>query len=204
MRTSAWSGCPRGCNGPSTWPGRGDATDQPTAVERAVKTATEVAGIGSTEVDVVELHDATAIAELNLYEELGLCQAGDAPRLVRDKLTWLGGELPVNPSGGLLSRGHPIGATGAAQVVELVWQLQGRCGDRQVPDAKAALAQNAGGWVGTSVVVGASVTAGASVAAGAWVAVGAAPPQAVTTLARTRSDNKTYRLRFTFLLLREL
>jgi acetyl-CoA acetyltransferase len=68
---------------------------------------------------------------------------------VRDRVTWLGGALPVNPSGGLLSRGHPIGATGAAQIVELTWQLEGRCGERQVSDATVALAQNAGGWVGT-------------------------------------------------------
>jgi acetyl-CoA acetyltransferase len=129
--------------------GRGDDARKETAVERAVKEATEVAGVGTTEVDVVELHDATSIAELNLYEELGLCQRGDAPRLVRDRVTWLGGDMPVNPSGGLLSRGHPIGATGAAQIVELAWQLEGRCGDRQVPGAKAALAQNAGGWIGT-------------------------------------------------------
>jgi acetyl-CoA acetyltransferase len=129
--------------------GRGDDASKATAVERAVKEATELANVGTTEVDVIELHDATSIAELNLYEELGLCQRGDAARLVRDKVTWLGGDLPVNPSGGLLSRGHPIGATGAAQIVELAWQLEGRCGDRQVPAAKAALAQNAGGWVGT-------------------------------------------------------
>ena len=70
-------------------------------------------------------------------------------RLVLDRETWLGGRLPVNPSGGLLARGHPIGATGAAQVVELAWQLEGRCGRRQVPDAGVALAQNGGGWIGT-------------------------------------------------------
>src|SRR5215472_17124782 len=75
----------------------------------------------------------------------------DAERLVRDRSTWLGGRLPVNPSGGLLARGHPLGATGAAQVVELVWQLRGRCGARQVPSARVALAQNIGGWVGTDV-----------------------------------------------------
>ncbi|HSR26760.1 MAG TPA: thiolase family protein, partial [Candidatus Eisenbacteria bacterium] len=91
----------------------------------------------------------TAIAELQLYEELGLCGPGEAARLVLDRVTWLGGRLPVNPSGGLLARGHPIGATGAAQIVELTWQLQGRCDQRQVPEAKVALAQNAGGWVGT-------------------------------------------------------
>jgi acetyl-CoA acetyltransferase len=129
--------------------GRGDDLSQRGAVERAVAGAYAAAGAGREDLDVVELHDATAVAELHLYEEIGLCGPGDAGRLVRDRVTWLGGELPVNTSGGLLSRGHPIGATGAAQVVELAWQLQGRCGDRQVEGARLALAQNAGGWVGT-------------------------------------------------------
>ncbi len=129
--------------------GRGDDVAKLSAVERAAGLAREIAGVGPTDFDVVELHDATAIAELHLYEQLGLCPAGDAPSVVRDGVTWLGGELPVNPSGGLLSRGHPIGATGAAQIVELTWQLEGRCGERQVTKATTALAQNAGGWVGT-------------------------------------------------------
>jgi acetyl-CoA acyltransferase len=129
--------------------GRGDDLTKPGAVERASARAYETAGAGPEDFDVVELHDATAVAELHLYEELGLCGPGEAARLVRDRVTWLGGRLPVNPSGGLLSRGHPIGATGAAQAVELAWQLEGRCGGRQVPDARLALAQNAGGWVGT-------------------------------------------------------
>lgn len=129
--------------------GRGDDLSRRGAVERAVTKAYADAGAGREDLDVVELHDATAVAELHLYEEMGLCERGEAGRLVRDRVTWLGGELPVNPSGGLLSRGHPIGATGAAQVVELAWQLQSRCGDRQVEGARLALAQNAGGWVGT-------------------------------------------------------
>ncbi|HZV51617.1 MAG TPA: thiolase family protein [Candidatus Dormibacteraeota bacterium] len=129
--------------------GRGDDRSRPNAAVRAVGAAYERAGVGPEDLDVVELHDATSIAELQLYEELGLCEKGEAARLVLDRVTWLGGRLPVNPSGGLLARGHPIGATGAAQVVELAWQLQGRCGQRQVPDAKVALAQNGGGWVGT-------------------------------------------------------
>jgi len=129
--------------------GRGDDRSKPDATSRAARSAYERAGLGPEDLDVVELHDATAIAELQLYEELGLCGQGEAARLVLDRLTWLGGRLPVNPSGGLLARGHPIGATGAAQVVELAWQLQGRCGPRQVPGAKVALAQNGGGWVGT-------------------------------------------------------
>jgi acetyl-CoA acetyltransferase len=129
--------------------GRGDDRSKPDATSRAVRLAYEQAGLGPEDLDVVELHDATAIAELQLYEELGLCPQGEAARLVLDRITWLGGRLPVNPSGGLLARGHPIGATGAAQVVELAWQLQGRCGQRQVPEAKVALAQNGGGWVGS-------------------------------------------------------
>ena len=129
--------------------GRGDDRSKPDAVTRAAGLAYERAGLGPADLDVVELHDATAIAELQLYEELRLCGPGEAPRLVLDRETWLGGRQPVNPSGGLIARGHPIGATGAAQVVELTWQLQGRCDQRQVPDAKVALAQNGGGWIGT-------------------------------------------------------
>jgi acetyl-CoA acetyltransferase len=129
--------------------GRGDDLARESAVERSVKKAYDVAAIGPEDLDVVELHDATAPAELDLYEELGLCKRGQSGRLLRERVTWLGGQLPVNPSGGLLARGHPIGATGAAQVVELTWQLEGRCGQRQVPNARVALAQNAGGWVGT-------------------------------------------------------
>jgi acetyl-CoA acyltransferase len=129
--------------------GRGDDRTKADAAQRAASQAYEKAGLGPEDLDVVELHDATAVAELQLYEELGLCGTGGAARLVLDRTTWLGGRLPVNPSGGLLARGHPIGATGAAQVVELAWQLEDRCGQRQVPDARVALAQNGGGWVGT-------------------------------------------------------
>jgi acetyl-CoA acetyltransferase len=129
--------------------GRGDDLPKPTSVERAARRAYELAGAGPDDLDLVELHDATSLAELHLYEELGLCARGDATSLIRSGRTWLGGRLPVNPSGGLLSRGHPIGATGAAQVVEATWQLRGSCGDRQVPGARMALTQNAGGWVGT-------------------------------------------------------
>ena len=129
--------------------GRGDDLRQPTAVERAMREAAARAGAGIEDVDVIELHDATSIAELWLYEEMGLCGEGEAERLVQERVTWLGGRLPVNPSGGMISRGHPMGATGVAQVVELAWQLQGRCGARQVPAPRLALAQNHAGWVGT-------------------------------------------------------
>jgi len=129
--------------------GRGDDLRRPTAVQRAAREAAETAGMGLEDMDVLELHDATSVAELALYEEVGLCAGGDAERLLHDRVTWLGGRQPVNPSGGLLARGHPMGATGLAQVLELTLQLQGRCGPRQVPGARLALAENTGGWVGS-------------------------------------------------------
>jgi acetyl-CoA acetyltransferase len=122
---------------------------EPGAVERAAGRAFQQAGIGPEDLDVVELHDAAAPAELMVYEELGLCGPGDGPELLASGETALGGRRPVNPSGGLLSKGHPIGATGCGQLVELVNQLRGRCGDRQVPDARVALAENGGGFLGT-------------------------------------------------------
>jgi acetyl-CoA acetyltransferase len=129
--------------------GRGDDLTRSIGAQRAAREAFSAAGVGPEDLDVVEVHDATAVGELLAYESLGFCGRGEGTRLLRDRETWLGGRLPVNPSGGLLARGHPIGATGAAQVVELVWQLQGRCGARQVPDAKLALAHNVGGWIGS-------------------------------------------------------
>lgn len=129
--------------------GRGDDLTRRTAMQRAVSQAYELTGAGPDDLDVVELYDPTAVAELHGYHLLRLCELGEGARLIRDRTTWLGGSLPVNPSGGLLARGHPMGATGAAQVVELTWQLEGRCGKRQVPGAKLALAHTAGGWVGT-------------------------------------------------------
>jgi len=98
---------------------------------------------------VIEVHDAAAPAELMIYEELGLCSPGDGPKLLASGDTRLGGRHVVNPSGGLLSKGHPVGATGCAQLVELADQLRGRCGGRQVAGARIALAENAGGFLGT-------------------------------------------------------
>jgi acetyl-CoA acyltransferase len=114
-------------------------------VRRAAAAAYEAAGVAPSDLDVVEVHDAAAPAELWTYEQLGLCEAAGAPALLADRVTSLGGRCPVNPSGGLLSRGHPVGATGLAQVVELADQLRGRCGPRQVDGAGLALAQNSGG-----------------------------------------------------------
>jgi acetyl-CoA acetyltransferase len=114
---------------------------------RAARAAYERAGIGPLDVDVAEVHDACSAAELWTYEALGFCGEGDGPKLVADGTSGLGGRLPVNTSGGLLSRGHPLGATGCGQLVELVDQLRGRAGPRQVAGARVALAQNAGGML---------------------------------------------------------
>lgn len=111
----------------------------------ASRMAYEEAGIGPKDLHVVELHDASAPAELIHYENLGLCEPGGAMQLIRSGDTGLGGRISVNPSGGLLSRGHPVGATGAAQLIELTNQLRGRAGKRQRPGAKVALAENNGG-----------------------------------------------------------
>lgn len=117
-------------------------------VQRATATAREQSGLGAHEVGVIEVHDATASAELEAYEHLGLAAEGDGNRLVAEGHTLLGGPLPVNTNGGLLSRGHPVGATGVLQIVELISQLRGAANGRQVnPTPTLGLAQNAGGFV---------------------------------------------------------
>lgn len=129
--------------------GRDRTPEEPGAVERAVTRAYEMSGVGPEDLDVLEVHDAAAPAELMIYEELGLCGPGEGPKLLASGETALGGRIPVNPSGGLLAKGHPIGATGCAQLVELADQLRGRCGARQVQGAQVALAENGGGFLGT-------------------------------------------------------
>ncbi|CAN7303851.1 thiolase family protein [Variovorax sp. LjRoot84] len=114
---------------------------------RAARQAYEQAGLGPQDLDVVELHDAFTIAELLYYEALGLAPRGEAVALLQSGATRLGGRVPVNPSGGLLAKGHPLGATGVAQMVELMWQLQGRAGARQVEGAKVGLTQCTGGGI---------------------------------------------------------
>jgi acetyl-CoA acetyltransferase len=111
----------------------------------AAHAAYEQAGIGPEDVDVIELHDAFTAGEFLHYEGLGLCPKGGAARLVRDGTTALGGRVPVNVSGGLLSKTHPVGATGVAQFAELVWQLRGEAEGRQVEGARVALAHSQGG-----------------------------------------------------------
>jgi acetyl-CoA acetyltransferase len=122
------------------------ADGQASVTGLAAGAAYEAAGIGPVDLDCAEVHDAAASAELVIYEQLGLAKPGDGAALIRSSQTALGGSLPVNTSGGLLARGHPIGATGLAQIVEVVGQLRGTAGDRQVPRARLALTQNAGGW----------------------------------------------------------
>lgn len=116
---------------------------------RLASAAYEEAGIGPADVDCIELHDASAPSEIMAYEHLGLCPSGGGGALVESGSTTLGGRQPVNTSGGLLRKGHPVGATGAAQICELALQLQGRAGDRQVSGARIGLAHNAGGSLGT-------------------------------------------------------
>jgi acetyl-CoA acetyltransferase len=118
----------------------------------AARAAYDAAGISPVDLDCAEVHDAAASAELVIYEQLGLAKLGGGAALIRSGQTALGGSLPVNTSGGLLARGHPIGATGLAQIVEAVAQLRGTAGDRQVPGARLALTQNAGGWHGSDNV----------------------------------------------------
>lgn len=115
---------------------------------RSAKLAYEMAGLGPDDIDVAEVHDAFTIAELMYYEAFGFCRPGDAYALLRDGETSLGGRIPVNPSGGLLSRGHPIGATGTAQIVEIVEQLRGEAGERQVDHPRIGLAHCTGGGIG--------------------------------------------------------
>jgi len=110
--------------------------------------AYEEAGIGPEDLDVIELHDASAPSEVLTYESLSLCGKGEGGRLIDEGVTRLGGRCPVNTSGGLLRKGHPVGATGTAQIVELTEQLQGRSGERQVEGARVALAHNGGGTIG--------------------------------------------------------
>jgi acetyl-CoA acetyltransferase len=111
---------------------------------KAVKEVYETAGVGPEDVDVVELHDCFTANELISYEALGLTPPGTAEKFVLDGDNTSGGRYVVNPSGGLLSKGHPLGATGLAQCAELVWQLRGRAEDRQVQNARIALQHNLG------------------------------------------------------------
>lgn len=124
------------------------ASDAPGIVTKTAQKAYSMAGVGPQDVHVIEVHDATAPAELLVYEELGLCRAGEGGKLISDGVTQISGRVPVNPSGGLLAKGHPVGATGVAQISEIFWQLRGEAGKRQVSGAKVGLTENGGGVLG--------------------------------------------------------
>ncbi len=111
------------------------------------KKAYEMANVGPEDIDLCELHDAFAINELLHYEELGFCSRGEGGILIEKGEPEIGGKIPVNTSGGLLSNGHPLGATGVAQIAEIVWQLRGKAGKRQVKNPKVGLAHLVGGAV---------------------------------------------------------
>lgn len=119
----------------------------------AANMAYEQAGLGPDDMDVAEVHDATAFAEIQQIENLGFCGFGEGGPTTLSGATKLGGRIPVNPSGGLESKGHPVGATGLAQVHELVAQLRGEAGGRQVEDARFAIAENGGGFHGIEEAV---------------------------------------------------
>ncbi|MFI6402976.1 lipid-transfer protein [Streptomyces sp. NPDC050548] len=120
-----------------------DVVGQPMS-RAAARQVYERSGLGIEDVDVVELHDCFSINELLTYEALGMCEPRESGKLVESGGTTYGGRWVVNPSGGLISKGHPLGATGIAQVAELVWQLRGTAGERQVPGAEVGLAHNIG------------------------------------------------------------
>jgi acetyl-CoA acetyltransferase len=122
--------------------------DQPSLGERIAHETYERAGVGPSDIDVFEVSDATAMTEVVAYEELGLCPHGEVASFIDNGTGELTGRQPVNPSGGLESKGHPFGATGIAQVVELAWQLGGRAGKRQIKGRpKLGLAQMYGGRI---------------------------------------------------------
>jgi acetyl-CoA acyltransferase len=134
------------------WEANNPELFDPNSVTRlAVKQAYDMAGLGPEDLDIVELHDCFATAEMLHYENLGLCAEGEAARLIEDGEVVLGGRLPVNVSGGLIAKGHPIGATGVANIVEIVEHLRGEAGKRQVEGARIGLAHVLG--FGTSSAI---------------------------------------------------
>ncbi|PYM77829.1 MAG: propanoyl-CoA acyltransferase [Candidatus Rokuibacteriota bacterium] len=138
----------------SDWMLLGDKRDlsRVPATERAAAAAYRQSGLGPRDVDVVELHDCFTIAEIVATEGLGLFEPGAGGRAAEAGRTSLGGEIPVNPSGGLKAKGHPIGATGAAQIAEIVTQIRGEAGPRQVDGAKTGLTHTLGGNTATVLV----------------------------------------------------
>jgi len=122
------------------------------SVAAAGERAFKMAGLTPDKIDLAEVHDCFTIAEICIMEALGFAEKGKAGQMVENQETSLGGKIPINASGGLKSKGHPVGATGVAQVVEIVKQLRGDCGERQVQNARIGLTQNMGGSGGSSLV----------------------------------------------------
>ena len=127
---------------------------EPTIASRVSKKAYDEAGVTPQHIQVAEVHDAVAPIELYLYEELGFCGQGESGRMIDRRETWFDGKLPVNTSGGLTAKGHPAGATGLAQVAEIVWQMRGEAEERQInPIPNVGLAENGGGNMGGETAV---------------------------------------------------
>jgi acetyl-CoA acyltransferase len=126
---------------------------KPTATEMAAKEAFEISGIGPDDVDLAEIHSAFSPAEFTYFEQLGFCATGEAPRFLDEGRTEISGSIPINTSGGLESKGHPVGATGLAMVHEVVTQLRGQAGARQVSRPRVGLVHNGGGLIGGDVAV---------------------------------------------------
>ncbi|MDH4258450.1 MAG: thiolase domain-containing protein [Candidatus Aminicenantes bacterium] len=122
------------------------------ATYQAAKQAYAMAGKKPEEIDFLEVHDCFTIAEICVLEALGMVEKGKGGKAYEDEITFLAGKIPVNPSGGLKAKGHPVGATGVAQVVEIVKQFRGEAGKRQLKEPRIALAQNMGGSGGSTVI----------------------------------------------------
>jgi acetyl-CoA C-acetyltransferase len=123
---------------------RPDLTGLPSATA-AAQQAYDMAGVTARDIKLAEVHDCFTIAEIMAYEDLGFCPKGEGGAFIEDKQAYIGGSTPVNVDGGLKAKGHPIGATGTSQAYEIVRQLRGECGERQVPDADVGLTHNVGG-----------------------------------------------------------
>jgi acetyl-CoA acetyltransferase len=126
--------------------GMGASPGGESAIAWAAERAYAKAGVAADDVDLAEVHDSISFNEMLAYEELGFCKQGEGARLIREGATAIDGSIPVNTSGGLESRGHPVAATGLAQIVELTTQLRGEAGSRQVAGARVGVAENAGGF----------------------------------------------------------
>jgi acetyl-CoA C-acetyltransferase len=122
------------------------------ATIEATRTAYKMAGVKPDDIDLAEVHDCFTIAEIIAIEDLGFCKKGEGGKLTEQGETAIGGQAPVNTSGGLKGKGHPVGATGISQAVEIVQQLRGEAGKRQVDGAEVGLTHNVGGSGGTAVV----------------------------------------------------